>query len=73
MASPLMGLLEQIEASGSGSAEFWKRLWADIDALSDVELHRLVMAVGMRGRPIVRVIVTRCLDQEAAAPPATPA
>jgi hypothetical protein len=68
MTSPLTGLLAQIESTGSGSAEFWARLLSDIDALSDVEGRRLVMAVGMRGGPLVRLLVTRRLNRAAAAP-----
>jgi hypothetical protein len=78
MTSPLPGLLQQIERSGSGSVEFWKRLWCEIDALSEMELRRLIMAVGMRGGSIRLMIARRMAERDpaaadpAAAEPAAP-
>ena len=45
-------LLAEIEWSGSGSQQFWVRFWLAFRGLSDVDLRRVLLAVGDRAAPV---------------------
>jgi hypothetical protein len=51
-ASTTAELLAEIERSGSGSERFWVRLFLSIDALTDAELKRVLLAAGDRAAPV---------------------
>jgi hypothetical protein len=45
-------LLAEIERTGSGSRVFSVRFWQALDHLSDMELRRVLAAVGGRAAPV---------------------